>query len=86
VALKSKYAQDAYTAQMLDIVVNGISAPFEFAYELGFSTDSFLNTITFKPIVDSISKGTDVTASTFATLLPGAQAGLEKLIGIYTAD
>lgn len=86
VALKSKYAQDAYTAQMLDLVVEGISAPFEFAYELGFGADSFLNTITFQPIADSITKGTDVTASTFATLLPGAQTGLEKLIGIYTAD
>ena len=68
VALKSKYAQDAYTAQMLDIVVAGISAPFEFAYELGFGTDSFLKTITFQPIADSITKGTDVTASTFAQL------------------
>jgi len=86
VALKSKYAQDAYTAQMLDIVVDGISAPFEFAYELGFGTDSFLKTLTFQPIADSITKGTDVTASTFATLLPGAQSGIAELIEIYTAE
>ncbi|MBR4962067.1 MAG: hypothetical protein IKY52_14315 [Clostridia bacterium] len=86
VALKSKYAQDAYTAQMLDIVVAGISAPFEFAYELGFGSDSFLKTITFQPIADSITKGTDVTASTFATLLPGAQTRLQELIDIYTAN
>ncbi|MBQ8402186.1 MAG: hypothetical protein IJX14_09680 [Clostridia bacterium] len=86
VALKSKYAQDAYTAQMLDIVVAGISAPFEFAYELGFGTDSFLKTITFWPVYESIGKGTDVTASTFARLLPGAQTGLNELIGIYTAE
>ncbi|MBQ3178804.1 MAG: hypothetical protein IJB52_13370 [Clostridia bacterium] len=86
VALKSKYAQDAYTAQMLDLVVAGISAPFEFAYELGFGTDSFLKTITFQPIADSITKGTDVTASTFATLLPGAQTRLQELVDIYTAD
>lgn len=86
VALKSKYAQDAYTAQMLDIVVAGISAPFDFAYEFGFSTDSFLNKITFNPIAESITKGTDVTASTFATLLPGAQTRLQELIEIYTND
>ncbi|MBE6615138.1 MAG: hypothetical protein E7631_07530 [Ruminococcaceae bacterium] len=86
VALKSKYAQDAYTAQMLDIVVAGISAPFEFAYELGFGTDSFLNTITFQPIADSITKGTDVTASTFATLLPAAQTRLQELTAIYTEN
>lgn len=84
VALKSKYAQDAYTAQMLDIVVDGISAPFEFAYELGFGDDSFLNKITFNPIAESITKGTDVTASTFATLLPGAKTRLAELIEIYT--
>ncbi len=86
VALKSKYAQDAFTAQMLDIVVAGISAPFEFAYELGFGTDSFLKTLTFQPIADSITKGTDVTASTFATLLPGAQTGIQELIAIYTEN
>lgn len=86
VALKSKYAQDMYTAQMLDIVVDGISAPFEFAYELGFGDDSFLNKITLTPITDSITKGTDVTASTFATLLPGAQTRLQELIDIYTND
>ena len=71
---------------MLDIVVAGISAPFEFAYELGFGTDSFLKTITFQPIADSITKGTDVTASTFAQLLPSAQTSLEELIAIYTVE
>ena len=86
VALKSKYAQDPYTAQMLDIVVEGISAPFEFAYELGFGADSYLNTITFKPIVDSIKNGTIVTASSFASLLQGAEIRLQELIDIYTAD
>lgn len=86
VALKSKYAQDTYTAQMLDIVVDGISAPFEFAYEFGFGTDSFLNQITFNPIFESITKSTDVTASTFATRLPAAQTRLQELIEIYTKD
>lgn len=86
VALKSKYAQDAYTAQMLDIVVAGISAPFEFAYEFGFGGDSFLNLITFNPIYESITNGTDMTASTFATRLPAAQTRLQELIDIYTKD
>lgn len=86
VALKSKYAQDAYTAQMLDIVVAGISAPFEFAYEFGFGDDSFLNQITFNPIFESITNGTDMTASTFATRLPAAQTRLQELIDIYTKD
>ncbi len=86
VALKSKYAQDAYTAQMLDLVVDGISSPFEFVYEFGFSTtDSFLNTISFQPVYESIGKGSDVSASTFQKLLPGAQTRLAELIEVYTS-
>lgn len=86
VALKSKYSQDAYSAQMLDIVVAGITAPFEFAYELGFGGDSYFNGITFKPIAQSMSQGANVVASTYASLLPAAQTRLEELIAIYTAD
>ncbi len=87
VALKSKYAQDAYTAQMLDLVVDGISSPFEFVYEFGFSaTDSFLNTISFWPVYESIGGGTDVSASTFQKLLSGAQTRLDELVQIYTGE
>ncbi len=87
VALKSKYAQDSYTAQMLDLVVAGISSPFEFVYEFGFNTaDSFLNTITFYPVNDSINAGSDVSASTFQKLLPAAQTKLAELVAIYTGE
>ena len=73
VALKNKYAQDRTSAQMLDMVVAGISAPFEFAYELGFGDASYLAGISWNPVGDSITKGTDVTASggaAFARSIP----------------
>ncbi len=85
-ALKSKYAQDSYTAEMLDIVSAGITAPFEIAYEFGFDKDSYLNNITFGPVADSITKGTDVTASSFANKLSGAKEKLAELVEIYTAE
>lgn len=84
VALKSKYAQDKYSAEMLDLVVAGITAPFEFAYELGFGSDSYLGNITFGPVSDSISQGTDVTASSFATKTKVANKRIAKLIEAYT--
>ena len=83
VALKSKYAQDKYSAVMLDTVVAGISAPFEFAYELGFGSDSYLGNITFSPVSDSIDKGTDMTASSFASHEKVANKRLKKLIEAY---
>lgn len=85
-ALKSKYAQDSSTAEMLDIVSAGIAAPFEIAYEFGFGTDSYLNNITFGPVADSITKGIDVTASSFANKLSGAQKKLAELVQIYTKE
>lgn len=85
-ALKSKYAQDSSTAEMLDIVSAGITAPFEIAYEFGFDKDSYLNNITFGPVADSITKGTDVTASSFANKLSGAQEKLAELVRIYTEE
>ncbi len=85
-ALKSKYAQDSSTAEMLDIVSAGITAPFEIAYELGFANDSYLNNITFGPVADSITKGTDVIASSFANKLSGAQEKLAELVRIYTEE
>lgn len=85
-ALKSKYAQDEYTAKMLDLVVAGISAPFELAYEFGFSGSSYLGGITFLPVRDSIDKGTDVTASGFERRLKIATKKLDKLIEIYLVD
>lgn len=85
-ALKSKYAQDSYTAEMLDIVSAGITAPFEFAYEFAFGGDSYLNGISFMPVADSITKGTNITASSFAKKLPRAQEKLAKLVEIYTED
>lgn len=85
-ALKSKYAQDSYTAEMLDIVSAGITAPFEFAYEFGIGSDSYLNTISFMPVADSITKGTDMTASSFANKLSGAQEKLAELVRIYTEE
>ena len=83
VALKNKYAQDKTTAEMLDMVVAGISAPFEFAYELGFGDASYLAGITWNPVGDSITKGTDVTASGFTTRLKPANKRLAKLIETY---
>ena len=85
-ALKSKYAQDTYTAEMLDIVSSGITASFEIAYEFGFASDSYLNNITFGPVADSITKGTNVTASTFANKLSGAREKLAELVTIYTEE
>ena len=83
VALKSKYAQDKYSAEMLDLVVAGISAPFEFAYELGFGSDSYLGNITFGPVSDSIGKGSDMTASSFASHEEVANKRLKKLMEAY---
>ena len=71
---------------MLDIVSAGITAPFEFAYEFGFGSDSYLNTISFMPVADSITKGTNITASSFAKKLSRAQEKLAKLVEIYTED
>ncbi|MBE6726904.1 MAG: hypothetical protein E7576_17220 [Ruminococcaceae bacterium] len=83
VALKNKYAQDKTSAQMLDMVVAGISAPFEFAYELGFGDASYLAGISWNPVGDSITQSTDVTASTFQRYLKTANKKLAKLIAAY---
>ena len=86
VALKNKYAQDRTSAEMLDIVVSGISAPFEFAYELGFGASSYLGGISWNPVGDSISQGTDVTASSFQKNLKTANKKLVKLIEAYLGE
>ncbi len=86
VALKNKYAQDRTSADMLDIVVKGISAPFEFAYELGFGDASYLAGITWNPVGDSITQGSDVTASGFQTRLKPANKKLAKLIAAYQGE
>jgi hypothetical protein len=86
VALKNKYAQDRTSAQMLDMVVAGISAPFEFAYELGFGDASYLAGISWNPVGDSITKGTDVTASGFQTRIKTANKKLAKLIEAYQGE
>ena len=86
VALKNKYAQDRTSAEMLDIVVAGISAPFEFAYELGFGDASYLAGITWNPVGDSITKGSDTTASGFQSRLKPANKKLAKLIAAYEGE
>ena len=83
VALKNKYAQDRTSARMLDMVVAGISAPFEFAYELGFGDASYLAGISWNPVGESITQGTDVTASSFQKYLKPANKKLAKLIAAY---
>lgn len=83
VALKNKYAQDRTSARMLDMVVAGISAPFEFAYELGFGDASYLAGISWNPVGESITQGSDVTASSFQKYLKPANKKLAKLIAAY---
>ena len=70
-ALKQKYSQDQLTAQMLDIIVNGIRAPFEFIY---------LNNYSYGPVQSSIQKNTDVVASSLAGAGKTAGKMLEKLV------
>ncbi len=65
------------------MLVVEISAPFEFAYELGFGDASYLAGISWNPVGDSITKGTDVTASGFQTRLKTANKKLAKLIAAY---
>ena len=70
-ALKQKYSQDQLTAQMLDIIVDGIRAPFEFIY---------LNTYSYGPVQTSIQKNTDVVASSIAGANKMAGKILERLV------
>ncbi len=74
VALKSKYAQDTYISQMLDIVVAGIVSPFEYMYT---------RDISFVPVESSVSAQSNVTASTFQKNLPKVQDKLDKLIQTF---
>ncbi len=81
-----KYAQDQYTAKMLDLIVAGINAPFEFAYEFEFSASSYPGGISFVPVRTSISQGADVTASTFEKSRKLAEKRLGQLIDVYTDE
>ena len=71
-ALKQKYSQDQMTAQMLDIIVDGIRAPFEFIY---------LNSYSYGPIQTSIQRNTDMVASSLAGGGKVAVKMLDKLVG-----
>ena len=70
-ALKQKYSQDQMTPQMLDIIVDGIRAPFEFIY---------LNTYSYGPVQNSILRNTDMVASSVAGTEKVAAKMLERLV------
>ncbi len=80
VALKAKYAQDSYTAQMMDIIVDGIVNPFEMIYR------SNMNDLPFKSIQDSIDKNTNVVASGFQSGFKFAQKQLNSLIETFVGE
>lgn len=73
-ALKVKYAQDDASAQMLDIITEGISSPFEFAF------NSNLGGIFTSGISSSVNSGTNVYVSTMDSKLEAANTALEGLI------
>ena len=70
-ALKQKYSQDQLTAQMLDIIVDGIRAPFEFIY---------LNSYSYGPVQTSIQQNTNMVASSLAKAEKTAGKMLERLV------
>lgn len=73
-ALKSRYVQDPYSAKMLDIVVDGIYAPFDLAYEL---------VIGYGPVNAAIARGNDVTQSAFKSNEKRANKMLNDIIEAY---
>ena len=78
-ALKIKYSQDEQFAQMLDIIRDGIRCPFEYAYSEYFSS------IGYKPLSDSISKKSNVIASTIEKGMKSAEKQLTKLMDALNA-
>lgn len=79
VALKSKYSEDADTAEMVDIVVNGMQ--FDFAYTFGTSTSIFANMpYLFRERVRALS--TDLS-SAFAAVEEKIEANLDTLMAMY---
>jgi hypothetical protein len=69
--LKQKYAQDKYTAQMLDVIVEGIRAPFEYIY---------INSHSYGAVSGSIGRGTNLVASSLAKIQKPLSKTLENLI------
>jgi len=72
--LKLKLVQDEYSAQMLDIIVDGIRAPFEFVY---------INSYAYSPVSNSIRSNTNKVASTLQSGANGLQKTLDDLIETF---
>ena len=76
-ALKQKYAQDQMTSRMLDIVVDGIRAPFEYLY---------MDSYSFDIAAESIQAGKLVVASSYAKREESMRTALDNLIQKYNGQ
>ena len=73
-ALQTKYARDAWTPVMLDVIRGTIDSPFEYAF------NNVLNAIVNTPFQKSADRGTNLYASYVAQLLDGAELGLGEML------
>ncbi|MGM9626410.1 MAG: hypothetical protein ACI3XM_11965 [Eubacteriales bacterium] len=78
-ALKIKYSQDEQSRNMLDLIRDGITSPFEYAYKAYFSA------VGSDPLNKSIVQNTNVVASSVEKGTKTAEKQLEKFMDALNA-